>query len=883
MANGERFVGEMGVGARPERKIDVKRIKKALKAKGDSVFDENETFDLKTAQKEAYKSKKKNKSKIAIKDSVVADTKLPKDDSAEINIKESVITGKTKSASGDKEEELALKVWLKKQKSLGRDTVATRFIEEEIKEEKIESVAAPVETKDEVKTEAESRTQTEEASATERPEEISTGDLERKKERIEELEKKEKELLEIFEQNKNKPWEDRAENINEITKVRIEKSEIKEEVENLVQEQPEDFESEYEIVKKRTPTDEEREKLNPLLTKITNTADIYIPEKFIEEEPNASLGTKTEQIKNDKEGFIKGAFEEALDIISEKNKKILELESNLAAMENALKEKIEELTVKDATKLDKFKKFITNPKVKLAIGLGLIGAASVATGGGALVGAWLHLPYGLGISALGGTSNLTTALLGSGFIGRAYGDKIKNGFRENMKEVLGIIKNEEKTKNSESAGAGGEVKFESAENASEKPENKKEGFLNKIFGKFGKKGLTLDKRRQMREIARKNDIDIIGTGMNEDEVFKDYEKRRQEITDKYKNDKNFKEIFAELEKLAKNEGFKSVIIEEKDFRIANTVPGASRRILDESTEDKVFLYTEKTKAILIGERVLGNIKNLFETDKEFALRGFTSIFKHEKQHDAGPLQRFNEKQLDRYAKLPKNADFNAVASINIKDNKELYPFEEMQTELQRINVEYKDIDDFIEAQANHYMALDFIYQPDSFNFYRKHRFGTDKGFSEESSATRFIKPELQKKIIARMEEMRQNLVEKYTKPFEDEAKILEQFLVKFKAGEKDGKEVFDYFNNKLLPLYNKGPWDFLEITYSGYLKDGDINKLSDFIIDYLRENNLIRERERARKILHLFYPHGLEDEIFPQEGKRENVEWLGWEYKGSKK
>jgi len=579
-----------------------------------------------------------------------------------------------------------------------------------------------------------------------------------------------------------------------------------------------------------------------------------------------------------------------LDIKNTELKANFEKVSNrLSAMESAIEKSGQEFETKDDSKFEKVKKFFNNPKVKLAITVGLMGAAYTVGGGAPAILAFKpllakigigYIPYTYGVSSWGGGAI-------AGGAGRWLGEKF--GLVKNEKDAKTAVK--EVLENISAVGGsavGGKnpasEQLPAGKMATEEKTEGKKSLAQWLTDKLrGRKELTLNEKRQMREIARKNNIDIIGTGMSEDEVLKDYEKRRQEITDKYKNDKNFKEILAELEKIAKSKGFEGIIIEEKQFHIANTVPDASGHILDESTADKVFVHKENTRSIIIGEEILNNIKNLFETDKEFAIKGFTSIIEHEKQHNEGSLQRLNVKKKDEYDKLPQNADFETVASINLKNNKESYPFEEMQTELQRINVEYKDADDFVESQANHYLTVHFAYQYDSFNFYRKHGFSTWKGFSEESSATRFIKPDLQKKIIARMEEMRQSLVEKYTKPFEDEAKNLEQFLVKSKAKEKGGKEIFDYFS-KLSKLYDKSRTDFHETTYDYYLKDDDLKRIFDSMLDYLRKNNLTNKKEKAKIMLSIFY-HGSADaeHTYSFKGKKDNVEWLGWKYKGFEK
>lgn len=436
---------------------------------------------------------------------------------------------------------------------------------------------APVEIKSEVKIKEESQIQTEEPSAIEKPEEKTTDDLERKKEKTEELEKREKELLEIFEQNKNKPWVEKKDvitaAINELEKVRAEKAETEKKIADSGASVPaEDLESDYEIIKKRTPTDEEREKLNPLLTKTTNAADIYIPEKFIEEEPNASLGTKTEQIKNDKEGFIKGAFEESFDIISEKHEKILEMESKLAAMEAETLKVEKKLEGKDATKWEKFKKFWGSSKGKTLIACALVGGIYAggaltmgATGGAsaplyfgvkalvAKMGGSLWLPYAGGSSSIIGGAAMGGAIH---WLGEKIG-AIKTD-SEAKAAMEGFIKDIQKIKNADAGSeqrptgeTAAEAKTEEpqiAERKTEKPEGKKENFLNKIFGKRGNKdeekpeGLLIKKTERMKKTAPETE-DKFGKKAEDVKVFVEQLKEGK---------KTGKEIFEYLENLRHN-------------------------------------------------------------------------------------------------------------------------------------------------------------------------------------------------------------------------------------------------------------------------------------------------------------------------------------------
>jgi len=216
--------------------------------------------------------------------------------------------------------------------------------------------------------------------------------------------------------------------------------------------------------------------------------------------------------------------------IDELEKENVKLKENLEKTElfmknakNALREKINELPEKDAGKWEKIKKFLTNPKVKFAIGVGLLGTATVATSGGSLVGAWLGVSYGWGIPALGGTSNLIAgALGGAGIASGIYSAKLKEGFRQNMKDILNIMKNEKESAVGETSA---EVKIKEPQIIQERT-RKDDDKIDVIEGSGSAKELTPEEISEMRQTAEDNKIDIISPSV---EVKKD--KKMYKLTD----------------------------------------------------------------------------------------------------------------------------------------------------------------------------------------------------------------------------------------------------------------------------------------------------------------------------------------------------------------
>ncbi len=428
-------------------------------AKGETPFTEEMLEELARHKKIDVKRAKR---KITIKDSVITNTNLPEGKSAEANIKNSIIGKKdnVKTGGDSKEEKLAKSVWLAQQKAKGKDTIATRFIEEEIKEEKEAVIENPDSGEPKKKRPA--------VRGSEMP--LKEGEIDATDEMMAEERARIAARHGAKESNQT-PKEEKPEIIEHFGSDYAE----------IMKENP--TESGREVVKDNERAKKEAEEENELREKIDKLKNLSEDEK--EKEREKLMDAEMKRMRD----------EYPLDELRDKNqyqeKKIAELEKENAQLkenfektelfmrnaENAIKKEINELPEKESGKMEKVWKFLKNPKVKLAIGLGLIGASAAATGGGALIGAWLGLPYGLGIPALGGTSNLIAMASGYGLLGAAFEQEAKKGFRKNMKDILSIMKNEKESVGSTTQAESNEQQREAEQTRQINNEQKKDGEL----------------------------------------------------------------------------------------------------------------------------------------------------------------------------------------------------------------------------------------------------------------------------------------------------------------------------------------------------------------------------------------------------------------------
>lgn len=181
---------------------------------------------------------------------------------------------------------------------------------------------------------------------------------------------------------------------------------------------------------------------------------------------------------------------------------------------------------------------------------------------------------------------------------------------------------------------------------------------------------------------------------------------------------------------------------------------------------------EKNGRLIMGSRTIANLQEAFEADKEFAEEGTRDMIRHEEQHNKGPAlgsSRKMEAELKKYSKQEgvfeediekKRVDLHKKYYIGKKNKDGLGEGAgyEMQTEVQRVNEGYKDIDKFIKDEARMHVMTDISYE--GIDKMGKIEYGPENsGLHRTHSA--FIKQDTTDEITKRMEEMRQDLVAKH--------------------------------------------------------------------------------------------------------------------------
>lgn len=133
-------------------------------------------------------------------------------------------------------------------------------------------------------------------------------------------------------------------------------------------------------------------------------------------------------------------------------------------------------------------------------------------------------------------------------------------------------------------------------------------------------------------------------------------KELKETTTKYENDKRFKKTVEELKNLTQKQRMGLLIAKDNDdigignYRIIE--------IINKKTSEKNFLIAEYPESeILVGEKILDNIRCLFISDEELTKEGFTEIFSHEDRHRtslAGELRQQEKLELKKIFKEAKS-------------------------------------------------------------------------------------------------------------------------------------------------------------------------------------------------------------------------------------
>lgn len=302
--------------------------------------------------------------------------------------------------------------------------------------------------------------------------------------------------------------------------------------------------------------------------------------------------------------------------------------------------------------------------------------------------------------------------------------------------------------------------------------------------------------------------------INNPEAISCFEKEEEEVTDKYKNDAAFKETVKGLENIAKTIGFNGIRVRENGEKIEigfYKTYEAEVTEDDNTTREEIGIYKDKRGKVIIGEKILRNIKDLFEIDEEFAKNGLTIFIEHEAEHlksNAGKVLGKMDAEMEKTASTEQIKDYNDLSDRMEKINKQYYSPAERQAELQRINSGYKDLDGFIESQAKLYLTDRIIRR--GVGVLEDNKLPVElKQLIEQYPGADFIREDLQEKIVKRAEKMRQDLALKRAENFDSE------------------KEAERVISREIL--------DRLGIANSEYAKN--YSKEIDFLTDIARSSN----------------------------------------------
>lgn len=162
-----------------------------------------------------------------------------------------------------------------------------------------------------------------------------------------------------------------------------------------------------------------------------------------------------------------------------------------------------------------------------------------------------------------------------------------------------------------------------------------------------------------------------------------------ETLDKYRNDENFKGTIEKLEEIAQGLGFDGLTMQKDNRDIA--VGGYFAYEVDDEVSGtkvkKVGICRNIENKVMVGEKMIKNIKDFFETDEKFAREGLSNIMRHERNHLSGPSGGAMRKS-DRETEETIDKDTTDMGIVMDQINEIGNKYEdslERQTELQRIN------------------------------------------------------------------------------------------------------------------------------------------------------------------------------------------------------
>lgn len=344
---------------------------------------------------------------------------------------------------------------------------------------------------------------------------------------------------------------------------------------------------------------------------------------------------------------------------------------------------------------------------------------------------------------------------------------------------------------------------------------KKDIGVNKERQEAEKETVEMSAKENIKEVENKsglNEFEKKIESWTRDENIKEFRKKMAADTEESK--KSYGEAIKEIEDLAEKEGFEGLDIDRSGrVHISTNRYGFAKDSEDSSNWIKAEYDTHDNKRVVIDEKNLKNFNEWMQTDSKESKESMQDIFKHEAQHLEGPAKKSSDKEgkeikkrlEEEDVKIIKGEPAETLSQIVEEEHGRFYGGRdtqgrgyEMQTELQRINEDYKNIDDFVNTQARIKLGVDVGSK--GLDYISKNPYILENADDIlPIQHYNFIKPELKRKVVSRLEEMREDLADKYEiKQNRDNLKIFEKVLEDPASGGLDlAKRMQDNANAKI--------------------------------------------------------------------------------------
>jgi hypothetical protein len=234
-------------------------------------------------------------------------------------------------------------------------------------------------------------------------------------------------------------------------------------------------------------------------------------------------------------------------------------------------------------------------------------------------------------------------------------------------------------------------------------------------------------------------------------------KELEETTRKYEEDERFKETVEKLKNLAQEQKM-GLLIKKEDGEYIEIGLFILREFTHKETLEKYLIIANcPENTILVGEKILDNIRGLFLADENLTKEGLGEIFSHEAQHQVGLAGKLHKQKILEIKKIAKEAKSLKEAGEKIKELEERFEDAiEMTTELQRRAKTYTNLDDFIKTEAKTQVVIMVAYR--GFDYLRSVKFSKGKLMGPRVDT---VKPQVKKRIVEEMDKIKENLLKNY--------------------------------------------------------------------------------------------------------------------------